>query len=446
MKTISRYLNGLGALLALAGALTWGSAPRLAAAEATNPAPHTATAAAAPAGAGHEAAPAGAAHGAVHAEHGHSHAGGSPDFLTQFGYSYLTAYMFCLSLCMGSLFLVFVHHLFDAGWSVSIRRVCEQLSSLLFPHMLIAVIPILLLQKKIYPWLSIDPATDHSLDTKKALFNVYAFNFLVFAFIASWGYIAHLFRKWSLAQDKDGAVKWTQNARKLAAGGMFWFAISLTLVCFYLMKSIQHQFFSTMYGVYYFAGSVWLTLVTLWVLVLTLRDRGPLKPVIFKRQIQDLGVWFFAFTVFYAYIHFSQYFLIWNAAMPEETFWYVQREQGSWKWVGFTILFGHFIVPFLVLLNQDIKLNKAVMIPMAAWAWLMHYVDMTFNIKPPIAPEGLNVTIWDPLCWFGLAAVLGFGFWKRFHAAPAWPLRDPRLKEAVTHHVVPGPGEAAAHH
>jgi len=438
MNTIPRFLIRTLALLALAGVLGWGTAPLSAAEE------HGAPAAAATATAGHgeavHAAAAAPAHGA------HAATNEPPSFVKQFAHSYLTAYMFVLSLCMGSLFMVFLHHLFDAGWSVSIRRVTEGLSSMLFPHMLVALVPILLLEDQLYPWMNIDPADDASLNAKKGLFNRTTFNVLVPLFVALWCLIANRFRTWSIAQDKDGAVHWTSKARKLAAGGIFVFAITLTLVCFYLMKSLQHQFFSTMYGVYYFAGSVWVTLATIWVLVLVLRDRGPLKPVVFKRQIQDVGLWFFAFTVFYAYIHFSQYFLIWNAAIPEETFWYVQREQGTWKWVGMTILFGHFFVPFLVLLNQDVKTKKEIMIPIAIWAWLMHYVDMQFNIMPVIHKNGPQLHYLDLVTWLGLSAVVLFGFWKRFHAAAPWPLRDPRLKEAVTHHVVPGPGEAAAHH
>ena len=177
-----------------------------------------------------------------------------------------------------------------------------------------------------------DPKEDHALAVKALLFNPVGFNLLLVLIFASWGLVTHSLRNWSIAQDKDGAAHWTVKSRKLAAGGIFWFAFSVTLVCFFLMKSLQHQFFSTMYGVYYFAGSVWTTLATIYGLAIYFsRPGGPLEKVIFKRQIHDLGVLFFAFTVFYAYIHFSQYFLIWNAAMPEETFWYVRREAGTWK-------------------------------------------------------------------------------------------------------------------
>lgn len=401
----------------------------------------------------HDAAPAAehAAHSdaAGHDSHGHGAVEEVGVFtIKQIAHSYLTAYMFVLSLCVGGLFLVLVHHLFDAAWSAPIRRLSETLASMLFVWMPLLVLPIVGFAwgKGIYAWFWIDPATDHALDVKKIMFNKWAFTIGVPALIFLLGRIAKNFLNYSLAQDKDGASKWTFKSRVQAGWGIFVFAPVVTVVCFYLMKSLQHQFFSTMYGVYYFAGSVWTTLITMYVLTVFLSRPGrPLEKVYFKRQQQDLGVLFFAFTVFYAYIHFSQYFLIWNASIPEETFWYVLRENGSWKWVGMTILFGHFFVPFLLLLNQDIKFNLAVMVPVAAWAWIMHYVDMTFNIMPVIHPKGLTMTIWDPLCWFGLVAFIGWRFWSEYQKYPPYPLRDPRLKEATTHHEVPAPGAAAAH-
>jgi hypothetical protein len=212
----------------------------------------------------------------------------------------------------------------------------------------------------------------------------------------------------------------------------------LTLGAIFWMKSLQHAWFSTMYGVYYFAGSVWVSLATAYVIALYLK-RGVLRDVLHKRQFHDLGVLLFAFTVFYAYIHFSQYFLIWNAAIPEETYWYVLRERGSWWDICMLIVFGHFFLPFLTLLRIDAKLSFAVMVPICAWAWLMHYVDMQFNIMPVLHPNGFALHWLDVFCVIVIGAVLYTLFQKSFAAHPPYPLRDPRLKEALTHHEAPVP-------
>jgi hypothetical protein len=141
----------------------------------------------------------------------------------------------------------------------------------------------------------------------------------------------------------------------------------------------------------------------------------------------------FAFTVFYAYIHFSQYFIIWNANLPEETFWYVIREQGSWFYVGLVIIFGHFFLPFLALLRIDLKLTFWWMIPLCAWSWVMHYVDLSFNIMPVIHRGGYP---WQ-WAWLDLAnaaligGVLVKAFLKDFNRYAPFPLKDPRLCEAM---------------
>lgn len=372
-----------------------------------------------------------------------AHAG--PTLVQQFGYSYLTAFMFFLSLGLGSLFLVLLHHLFDAMWSVPIRRFVEHLSCLLFPWMLILFIPILVLAPQLYPWMNLDPHHDHALHVKEALFNKNAFYVVSISLFLIWGWLTRSLRRHSLAQDKTGAAVHTVAMRKLAAGGIFIFAFSLTLAAIYWMKSLQHQFFSTMYGVVYFAGSVWMTLAAVYFIAIKLRDAGPLRGVVQPRLFYDIGVLLFAFTVFYAYIHFSQYFLIWNAAVPEETFWYVLREQGSWKQVGFLIIFGHFVLPFLALLRIDVKMNTRFVTIIGAWAWLMHYLDMHYNIMPLPYPGGLHLGIFDPICLALIGGVLYWRFKTDFAQHPPYPQKDPRIAETMGVYVPPAGGEAASH-
>jgi hypothetical protein len=186
-----------------------------------------------------------------------------------------------------------------------------------------------------------------------------------------------------------------------------------------------------MYGVYYFAASVWTFLATLYVIGLVLRAAGPLAPVLRHHHFKDLGTLLFAFTVFYAYIHFSQYFLIWNAAIPEETFWYVKREAGSWWQIGMVLIFGHFAIPFLALLRIDAKMSLPLMIPLCAWAWIMHYCDMSFNIMPVISPGGFNPSLYDVGCFAFIGGILATVFLKYFRQHAPYPVKDPRLGESL---------------
>ena len=385
----------------------------------------------------------------------------------QFAFSYLTAFMFFLSLGLGSLFLVLVHHLFDAGWSSPIRRYCEHLACLLFPWLGLAFIPIGFLGPEyIYPWMRIeDPHADHALHVKMALFNKptwYAASGILFLL---WGWLTHRLRYWSLQQDKSGTpdfegkllfpehllvgvyrniqglpfekdqqqVVCTRMMRIHSAYGIILFAFSLTLGAILWMKSIQHQFFSTMYGVYYFAGSLWMSISVAWIIGRILKAKN-IIPQLHTLQFYNLGTMLLAFTVFYAYIHFSQYFLIWNAAVPEESFWYVLREQGSWAYVSWALIIGHFLIPFLALLRIDVKLTNRVMVPVFIWVLLMHYMDMYFNVMPEIHEAGPSPALADLGAMLFLGGALVWIFMRDLFSHPVILMKDPRMGEALERH------------
>jgi hypothetical protein len=358
----------------------------------------------------------------------------------QFLYSWLLAFMFFLSLCLGALFLVLVHHLFDAGWSVPIRRFCEHIATLLCPWMLLLFVPIALGARTIYPWMREDPKFDHALKAKLPLFTQPMFYITAAVCFGLWFLYSRRLRYWSLQQDQTGAAYPTHRMRLYSGTGIFVFALTLTIAAVMWMKGLQHQWFSTMYGVYYFAGSAWLALATAYVITMILDRQGVLTDVLHEHQYYFLGSLIFAFTVFYAYVHFAQYFIIWNGNMPEETFWYVVRERGTWFWVGMVIIFGHFFIPFLALLRIDVKNVFSFMVPLCIWAWAMHWVDLSFNIMPVPHPEGF------PWQWFWLhlgcgafmAGLLSWRFLKEYAAHPPFPLKDPRLIEAMGfYHPVP---------
>ena len=193
-----------------------------------------------------------------------------------------------------------------------------------------------------------------------------------------------------------------------------------------------------MYGVYYFAASVWTTIVTVYMIVLLLHRQGNLKDVITGNQYYYLGTLFLAFTVFYSYIHFSQYFIIWNGNVPEETFWYAQREAGAWKGVCYLLIFGHFFIPFLALLRIDRKLNFNWMTGLFVWALCMHFVDMYFNIIPVVNEVGeVSFPLIELASVIVIGGVLAMIFRKNFNSHPPYPQRDPRMAECLGVYIQP---------
>lgn len=369
---------------------------------------------------------------------------GSGHRSAQFGFSLLTVFAFYTSLVVGALFLVIIHHLVDASWSVVIRRICESMavqSVCLFPLWIL----IYLFRKSIYPWFSIDPKMDSVLAAKAWLFNGFMWPLASLLILGIWYFYSTKLRFWSLRQDETGSVECTYKMRMLAyTGAVLALVVGITFGSIIWYKGIMYQWFSTMYGVWYFASSAWLTVATVYTITAALKVSGPLKDVATDKTFYFLGSLFFAFTVFYAYITFSQYFIIWNANVPEETFWYVLREKGSWFGVSMVIIFGHFFFPFLMLLRIDWKLKPKVIVPLAAWAWLMHYFDMQFNIMPELYPKGFHLAFLD----IGLFLMVGGWMTNRFirtlYSAPLYPQRDPRIAETMDVYVAPAtvPGGA----
>jgi hypothetical protein len=300
--------------------------------------------------------------------------------------------------------------------------------------MALLFVPIALKASTLYEWMRVkNPQFDHALSAKQPLFTPAMF-YLVAAFcFAVWWLLSNRLRHWSLQQDKTGEARATYRMRFYSAIGIFLFAITLTLAAIMWMKALQYQWFSTMYGVYYFAAAVWTTLATAYVITMVLDRQGVLTETLHAHQYYFLGSLLLAFTVFYAYIHFAQYFIIWNGNMPEETFWYIVREKGTWWYVGMVIIFGHFFIPFLALLRIDVKHTFLLMVPLCAWAWLMHWVDLSFNIMPVLHPNGFPFTlIWVDLgCGAFMAGLLTMLFLHEYSKHPPYPLKDPRLVEAM---------------
>ena len=359
-----------------------------------------------------------------------------PGTRTQFAFSYLTAFMFFLSIMLGGLFLVIVHHLFDANWSVPIRRINEHLACLA-PVLAVLFIPIAVMRERIWKWMTIDPHHDHALHSKHALLNESGFFIVAVLCFLVWTVISWALRSQSLAQDRTGSYVHTKRMRVLACIGVVLFALSLTMGVIMWVKALHHQWFSTMFGVWYFAGSVWLTLATVYFITTCLKRMGPLRQVVGRTQFYFLGSLLFAFTVFYAYVTFSQYFIIWNANIPEETFWYVLREKGSWYDISQIIIFGHFFIPFLLLLRIDVKHVFPIMAALTVWAWLMHYCDMQFNIMPAFRPDGFMIHWLDIACMAFFGGLLSKIWITWYFKYPAFPQKDPRIAETLGVHVEP---------
>lgn len=348
----------------------------------------------------------------------------------QFSYSWLFAFAFFFTLCAGCFFWTIVHHATDAEWSVVVRRQLENLAALLVVLALLFV-PILLLRHHLYAWMDIPPGVEPSLDSKRAYLN---WSFFLGRAVFFFGFfiLASLFlRRFSVQQDKDGNPRFTIWMRKVAFTSLPLFALCLTFGAFDWLMSLNYRWFSTMFGVYIFAGAAGSSMSLLVLVITALRQAGYLKDIVTLEHYHIMGKWMFAFCVFWAYIGFGQYMLIWYANMPEETEYFITRNTESWWVLSMLLVIGRFFGPFAILLLRSIKKQPHRLCYVAGWILCMQMLDIYLVILPALHGTGVHVSIWDLVSLIAIGATLGFVYLQIVPRTSLFPIRDPRLIESL---------------
>jgi hypothetical protein len=348
--------------------------------------------------------------------------------------SYLVNFMFFLSLGLGALFFVLVSHLVRAGWGVVVRRLAEAMAATLAPMALLGGVLLFGLHE-LYEWTHAEVvAHDTLLQHKSPYLNTPFFvGRLIFYFVI-WNLIAWYFRGRSLRQDRTRDPGLTVEMERVAAPAMIFYAMTVTFAAFDLMMSLYPHWYSTIYGVYFFAGTVlsFFSLVPLMVFVL--QRRGKLTEVVGIAHYHDMGKLMFAFVVFWAYIAFSQFMLFWMGNLPEETIWYEVRQGGGWASVSLLLLLGHFVVPFFWLLSRHFKIRPRLLIVAAVWLLIVHWVDLYYLVMPETNPAGPPLQLLDLTCFLFVGGVVGAAACTLLGRGHLIPVGDPRLQESLELH------------
>ncbi len=348
----------------------------------------------------------------------------------QLSYSWLFAFAFYFTLCAGCFFWTIVHYATDADWSVVVRRQLENIAVLL-AVMAVFFIPILLLRERLYEWMTIAPGKEAALDSKRAYLNLNFFVLRAVVFFAFFITASQLLRRLSVRQDKDGNPKFTIWLRTVAFTSLPMFALFLTFGAFDWLMSLNYHWFSTMFGVYIFAGTAGSSMSLLVLVISALRSAGYLKDVVTKEHYHIMGKWMFAFCVFWAYIGFGQYMLIWYANMPEETQYFLTRNTESWWTLSMLLVIGRFFGPFAILLLQSIKKHPHQLCYVAGWIVFMQMLDMYIVVLPALHGTGVHLSLWDFMPLIGIGATLAFVYLRIVGKASLFPVRDPRLVESL---------------
>jgi hypothetical protein len=342
----------------------------------------------------------------------------------------LFAFVFFFTLCAGCFFWTIVHHATDADWSVVVRRQLENIAVLL-GVLAVLFIPILLLRHHLYSWMDIPPGHEANLDSKRAYLNFHWFFIRTIIFFSFWIVASLLLRRFSSHQDKDGNPLFTIWMRRVSFISLPLFAICLTFGAVDWMMSLNFRWYSTMFGVYIFAGTAGSSMALLVIVITALRQAGYLKGIVTLEHYHIMGKWMLAFCVFWAYIGFGQYMLIWYANMPEETQFFITRNTESWWVLSMILVVGRFFGPFAILLLRSIKKQPHRLCYVAGWILCMQMLDMYLVVLPALHGTGVHVSIWDLLSLIAIGATLGFVFLRLVPRTSLFPVRDPRLIESL---------------
>ncbi len=354
--------------------------------------------------------------------------------------SYHVGAIVALGLTLGSLGLVLIMHMVGAGWVVTLRRQMENAASMI-PVAALLLLPSLVLAPTLWHWMSDDPQLrgDVILQHKVGYLNPVFFYIRIAFYFAVWGFLAIRLFRLSTRQDQTGDKWLSARAKFISFPGMLLFAMCTAFGSFDLVMSLDHHWFSTMFGVYFFAGNMVSGLALTAVVVGLLRASGKLNGLATPEHFHDLGKLMFGFTVFWAYIGFSQYFLYWYANIPEETAWFVLRTSNGWEILGTALMLARFIVPFLVLIFRDVKRSSVLLPLMGVWIIAGQCLDVFWMVRPIVHGHGDGHAAGMALSWVDLAGLVGpLGIWmglflRRVASVPLIPLKDPKLFEAVGH-------------
>jgi len=350
---------------------------------------------------------------------------------TQFFFSWLVSFLFFLSLALGGLFFVLIQYATQGGWGIVLRRIGETTFGTL-PVMAALFLPVYLGLNDLYSWTVPGAAEQDALLRWKAPYlNVPFFLIRATLYFGIWSFIALFYYRGSCGQDVTGDPGVSARLRRLSGPSIIVLALTQTFASIDWIVSLTPHWYSTMFGVYFFAGSFVGFIALLSVVVVAMRRAGLLNTVVSVEHLHDIGKFLFAFTAFWAYIAFSQFFLMWYANLPEETIWYKARMEGSWLTVSLFLMAGHFVAPFFYLMGRAVKRKGVTLAVGGAWLLGMHFVDLYWQVMPTLHPEGFRPSALD------VAAFVAVG--GCFVTAASWlirrqalvPLRDPRLAESV---------------
>ena len=350
--------------------------------------------------------------------------------------SYLVAFFFVSCLGLGGMFFTAIQHVAKAGWSAGIRRLSEGMASFL-PAIIVGSLVLLIGIKKLYVWANPEVMAENPMiKAKEAYLNV---PFLI-ARLMIFAVGMFLFGKKiignSLKQDQTGDQNLTHANVGWSIAWVLFFALSFSMFSVDLLMSLLPTWYSTIFGVYCFAGLFQSSLAFLILVMLYFKKTGVVQGYFGIDHVHDVAKFMKGFTVFWAYIAFSQFMLIWYANIPEETEFYLMRAEGGWMAISMGLLFFKFIIPFLALLPRGVKRDEKMLPVICVLILIMQYLDVFWMVYPNFFEGHVSVPGIYEIAMLALVLGIFLSLMIRFFQKNnVVAIKDPRMHESIHHHV-----------
>lgn len=349
--------------------------------------------------------------------------------------------VFFLMMSVSAIFIMAAVSLAQGAWIVAYRRVPEAIGANVWVFGIIALVILSCIalgvgmgdHNPIYHWTH--PEGDAILEGKSPFLNLPMFFGFTIATIAAWSWFGRKFRAMSLAQEKAPKNSTKIYWKTIVLSGAFLFVYGLTMMSttpWYWIMSIDAHWFSTMFSWYVFASAFvsGMSLILLWTVYL--KNQGNLF-IVTKEHMHDLGKFMFAFSIFWTYTWFCQYMLIWYGNIPEETTYYMTRQQGPYGIVFYATFILSFIFPILILMSAPSKRNYFTVVFMAVLIIFGHWLDFYQMIAPGPLKADWHLSWYEFGIFFGFVGVMILAVSKTLAKSNLIPENNILLKETLVH-------------
>jgi len=348
----------------------------------------------------------------------------------QFFQSYLVAYVFWLSISLGSLGLLCLQHMTQGAWGLLPRRINEA-SAGGVALLAVLFVPIWLGMGDLFHWVHPE-AGDKLLQSKTWYLNLDFYGKRIVAYFLVWIVLWWLMRMLSGKQDRQPSAQLIARMRRVAAPGIIALAVIATFSSVDFLMSLDPHWYSSLYGIYFIGTQLVASMCFLIVMGRWLSQRSPMDQVLTPKVFHAQGKLLLAFVMLWAYFGVSQLIIIWSGNLPEEILWYQHRQAGGWQYVALALVFLHFLLPFLLLLSQPRKMDAKRLSRVALLLLVVHWLDYFWQAAP-------NWNHHLSFHWLDFATMLGLGglwfgcFVFLLRRRPVLPFKDPYVPEALSH-------------